>query len=180
MQIMMPIGPLMIEHRLIERMIKIADKRFESFKNDKETDFNFINTLTDFLRTYADRCHHGKEENILFRELGKKKISSEHKKIMNELTEEHRLARATVGRLDQANRECRNGSPEAFKSIIESIDYLIEFYPKHIEKEDKKFFIPVMDYFSEEEKDAILQEGYEFDKGLIHEVYGDIVLKEEE
>ena len=32
-----------------------------------------------------------------------------------------------------------------------------------------------MEYFTEEEKDAMLQEGYAFDRNLIHERYKDLV-----
>ncbi len=36
-----------------------------------------------------------------------------------------------------------------------------------------------MEYFNKAEKDAILEEAYEFDKKLIHEKYADIVNKAE-
>lgn len=52
---------------------------------------------------------------------------------------------------------------------------LIEFYPAHIEKEDKHFFLPSMEYFNKEERNAMLQEFGEFDKGLIHEKYKQLV-----
>ncbi len=48
------------------------------------------------------------------------------------------------------------------------------------EKEDRHFFIPIMDYFSEPEKQALLNEGYEFDSGVIHEEYAGLVSKWEE
>ena len=54
-----------------------------------------------------------------------------------------------------------------------------DFYPKHIEKEDKHFFLPCMDYFTAQEKDNILSEEWEFDKGFIHEVYKEKVKKAE-
>ena len=52
---------------------------------------------------------------------------------------------------------------------------LVDFYPKHIEKEDKRFFLPVMSYFTGEEKDLMLQEGFLFDQKLIHEKYKEVV-----
>jgi hypothetical protein len=52
---------------------------------------------------------------------------------------------------------------------------LVEFYPKHIQKEDKGFFIPVMDYFTKQEKDAMLQEGQVFDSGLLHKEFDRVV-----
>jgi hemerythrin-like domain-containing protein len=57
----------------------------------------FIDIAVDFIRTYADRTHHSKEEDILFRELAKKQLSPEHKKTMEELVDEHAFARKTTG-----------------------------------------------------------------------------------
>ncbi len=69
---MLPRGPLMTEHRLIEKMLTIIDKRVSIMQEKNEIDPVFIDSAVDFIRTYADRTHHGKEEDILFRELEKK------------------------------------------------------------------------------------------------------------
>jgi hemerythrin-like domain-containing protein len=90
---------------------------------------------------------------------------------MEELMEEHRWGRKTTGRLVEANTKYVQGSKEALFTIMDCIDSLVEFYPRHIEKEDKHFFIPCMGYFSEAEKEAMLKEEWEFDKSLIHEKY---------
>ena len=37
------------------------------------------------------------------------------------------------------------------------------------------FFFPVMSYFTREEKDSMLQEGFAFDQNLIHEKYKEVV-----
>ena len=55
------------------------------------------------------------------------------------------------------------------------MEELIDFYPKHIEKEDKHFFIPITEYFNKTEKDAMLEDGYGFDQKLIHEKCASIV-----
>jgi len=166
---------MMIEHRLIERMIKVMASKMARMKTGRTADPAFIETAVDFIRTYADRCHHGKEEDILFRELKKKSISQDHHKIMDELIEEHRQGRKVTGKLVEANERYMAGDSEALDEIIECLQTLVAFYPKHIEKEDKHFFIPVMKYFSKDEQDAMLKEGYEFDQGLIHEKYRQVV-----
>ena len=66
---MLPIGPLMIEHRLIEKMIKVMQQKVEAWKQEERINPEFIDVAVDFIRTYADKCHHGKEEDILFRDL---------------------------------------------------------------------------------------------------------------
>ncbi len=96
---MMPVGPLMIEHRLIERMVKLMAEELPKMEEKRGVNIGFLSEAIDFIRTYADRCHHGKEEDILFRDLAPKPLSPEHKKVMNELVEEHISARKMVSRL---------------------------------------------------------------------------------
>jgi hemerythrin-like domain-containing protein len=172
---MLPIGPLMIEHRLIERMIALMEKELQKIKKNKAVDTGFIDTAVDFLRSYADRCHHGKEEDILFSDLLKKQISSEHKKILDELMKEHALARDSVKKLSEANQKYAKGDKSALTEIVSNMEFLVSCYPNHIEKEDKHFFIPCMDYFGHQEKDYMLAEEREFDRKLFQDRYVKIV-----
>jgi hemerythrin-like domain-containing protein len=172
---MLPIGPLMIEHRLIERAVPLMKKEIKRIDIDNSVDCEFILSIVDFFRTYADRCHHGKEEDILFRELEKKNLKPEHKKILDELVSEHVFARETVGKLIKARAEYLKGSKNAIGDIKAQFSRLIELYPEHIAKEDKRFFIPIMDYFSSKEKEQMLDEMRQFDMKLIHEKYGKMI-----
>ena len=99
---MKPRGPLMIEHRLIEKMLIIANKELENIKKNKTVDPIFIDTFVDFIRIYIDRTHHGKEEDILFKELENKKLDDNDKKGMQELIDEHIAARKIVKELIEA------------------------------------------------------------------------------
>ena len=49
--------------------------------------------------------------------------------------------------------------------------FLSWLYPKHIELEDRHFFIPVMDYFTEDEQQKMVGEFFEFDRNIIHNKY---------
>ena len=84
-----------------------------------------------------------------------------------------------TARLVEANTRYVQGNKEAISAITDCIKSLIEFYPRHIEKEDKRFFIPCMEYFSDAEREAMLKEEWEFDKSLIHERYRNIVITAE-
>ncbi len=172
---MLPIGPLMIEHRLIERMIQIIKIQLEDIQTGKKADPDLIDRFIHFVRTYADRCHHGKEEDILFRELARKKIQPEHKRILEELLEEHKFGRQITLTLADASQKYQKGETESLAVLTECLRSLVEFYPDHIKKEDKEFFIPIMDYFSPEEKDAMIREGYELDSRLLHREYENLV-----
>ena len=169
---MKPIGPLMREHRLIEKLIAFLKKEIKHIKTSNEIDTEFLIVAVDFIRTYADRTHHGKEEYILFRDLALKDMSQEHKNIMNELIEEHTLARNTVTRLAIAReRYLAEGSESSKDTIVACLEELVSFYPPHIEKEDKHFFYPCLEYLNELEQQAMLKEFWEFDKNIIHEKY---------
>jgi hemerythrin-like domain-containing protein len=175
----LPIGPLMIEHRLIERMIDVIAKEIIRIEKELRVDPSFIDTVVDFIRIYADKCHHGKEEDILFRELEKKDLKKVDRKVMEELIEEHKRGRKVTRDLHTAKTLYLDGNQTALANIIYLLKELIEFYPKHIEKEDNVFFKPSMYYFTEEEKEAMLQEEYEFDRNFIHQVYDEIVSEAE-
>ena len=172
---MKPIGPLMWEHRLIERMIAVLKSGLKQMNSTNKADIEPLTVAVDFFRTYADRTHHGKEEDILFRDLAKKPLSVEHKRIMDELVAEHVVARQKVSALVEAKNKYSRGSEEAFNDIITYVNELLKFYPAHIEKEDKNFFFPILDYFSKEEQDHMLDEFWEFDRKLIHEKYQKVV-----
>lgn len=167
----MPIGPLMIEHRLIERMIALLDQETARMRISGKADAEFILSAVDFIRTYADRCHHGKEEDILFRELKKKELSAEHLRILQELEEEHKKGRQVVRDILSCRERYLHGDISSVDEIIRLMAALVRFYPVHIEKEDKHFFIPCMAYFSPEEQQKMLAECFEFDRRLIHEKY---------
>ena len=161
----------MIEHRLIEKMLKTASKELEMIKKNNAADPVFIDTLVDFIRTYADRTHHGKEEDILFKELETKKLNDKDKKGMQELIDEHISARKIVKELVEAKMKYTEGDSDSINTIIEKLTFLINFYPEHIRKEDEVFFPDTEKYFSKEELDIMLKTFWDFDRKMIHEKY---------
>jgi len=172
---MKPIGPLMWEHRLIEKMLASMMRHIDQIEKSKKVNPLIIDMAVDFVRTYADRTHHGKEEEILFRDLAKKNLTPELKKIMQELLNEHIWGRKTTAALVAAKEKYLQGDKEELARIIDLARQLGNFYPKHIEKEDKHFFYPCQEYFSKDEQEKMLAEFWEFDRKMIHEKYNKIV-----
>ena len=106
---MKPIGPLMWEHRLIEKMLASMMRHIDQVEKSKKVNPLIIDMAVDFVRTYADRTHHGKEEEILFRDLAKKNLTPELKKIMQELLDEHVWGRKTTAALVAAKEKYLQG-----------------------------------------------------------------------
>ena len=172
---MKPRGPLMIEHRLIEKMLGFAKSQADVIGRQDLLDPSLIDTVVDFIRTYADKTHHGKEEDIMFKDLAAKSMKPEDEKVMRELVDEHIFARKIVADLVQAKMDYIAGKRDALKTIKEKLEILVEFYPVHIEKEDKLFFPNTEKYLSDKEQESMLLKFQEFDSSMIHEKYKSVV-----
>jgi len=171
----MPIESLLAEHRLTERMIAVMEWRVADMESIGTADLRFIDGAVEFLRIYADRCHHGKEEDVLFRELARKPLSAEHRRGLDELIAEHVFARTTTARLVQARNLYASGTTSAFADITACLHLFVEFYPKHIAKEEQVFFPQVMSYFTAAELSFLRAEQNEFDRRLMQVLYGKAV-----
>jgi len=165
----------MIEHRLIERMIGVVREMLPLVARERAIDPRFVDLAVDFIRTYADRTHHGKEEDIMFRTLAARALSAEDRRVMEELVAEHRFGRETTAALVDANERYRRGDASAIGDVERQLATLADFYPRHIAKEDRVFFPAARAYLSEEEDRAMLGAFLEFDRGMIHEKYREVV-----
>jgi len=179
---MLPIDPLMTEHRLIEKMIRLMAQETARIRDNMAVspEFAFVNpkfidAAVDFICGYADRIHHGKEEEIFFLALEQKPLSWEHLEIMQELQQEHGWGRQTTARLAAAKENYANGSPDSLAEVLGLMEALVDFYPRHIALEDQHFFLPVMAYFTQAEQEALLQQMSEFDKDFDHQGYQKMV-----
>ncbi len=173
---MMPVGPMMVEHRLIERMISLIAEEARRIRSTGRVNADFVLSAVDFIRTYADRCHHGKEEGILFRELKQKPLAPEHRAMLAELEAEHAMGRETLRKLSVARERFLKGDRASASELATLMEHLAVFYPRHIEKEDHHFFEPCMDYFTPKEAGQMLEECREFDRKLVHGLYENLVL----
>ena len=163
----------MIEHRLIERCLAFAAEAAQGM-TESRFDPLLVDTIVDFIKTYADRTHHGKEEDILFNKLSDRQIAGDDREVMNELIDEHKKAREKVRRIVELNEQFKEGNSKVVPEIREIILWLADFYPAHIRKEDKDFFPKSEKYLSEQELKAMLENFSDFDRKMIHEKYQNI------
>jgi len=166
---------LINEHKLIIQAVDAIKKRIAIIKTSQTIELNNITVMVDFFRVYADRFHHGKEEGILFRALYQKKMKENDNKIMKDLMQEHAFARKTVTALEKANQSYASGKKEALKEILEMLSTLSTFYPKHIEKEDKQFFYPCMEYVSPEEREQMMNQFQQFNFSFTDNRYTQVI-----
>lgn len=167
--------PLLIEHELIIRMMKLLNVAFSGIQTPGELDPEFVATVVDFFRIYANRTHEWKEEEILFRTLAGKKMSREHEALMYELVEEHCYARSLTSTLVVARNAYIHGEVEALGQVVSAMMSLTEFYFHHVEKEDHVFFPIALTYLSAEARVNLYERFAEFDRNMIHEKYVGVI-----
>jgi hemerythrin-like domain-containing protein len=61
-----PTAVLHAEHRIIERVLHVLSVLAAQAREGRELDAGDARDAVDFIASYADRCHHGKEEAQLF------------------------------------------------------------------------------------------------------------------
>jgi hemerythrin-like domain-containing protein len=152
------------EHRLILRAIDVLEKCSADLESGKEVRNETFEEIIDVLRNFADACHHGKEEDVLFpmaRNLG----SSEDQTVAMFL-KDHVKGRAFVkGLSDAVERNDRGG-------IVSNASGYAKILRVHIQKEEAVFVLwigPLADKekakigkkFEEIERDAIGPRGRE-------------------
>jgi len=134
-----PVEVLEAEHRVIQKMVAGMSLLAEQLEGGKLVDVPLLESIVVFLREFADRCHHGKEEALLFPALIRRGVPS-HGCPIGGLTMEHQKGRVMVGELADAIRGYAAGEPPAREDLVKSLRALVAFYPNHIWKEDYLLF----------------------------------------
>jgi len=170
-----PIEVLEAEHRVIQKMVAGMSVLADQLEGGEPADVALLESIVAFLRTFADRCHHGKEETFLFPALIRRGVPS-HGCPIGGLTMEHQKGRVIVGELADAIRGCAAGDAPAREDLVKSLRALVAFYPNHIWKEDYLLFPlagkvltpqdqqDLMDEFETVERELGLDVHEEFDK----------------
>ena len=127
------------EHRVIQKMVAGMSVLADQLEGGEPVDVSLLESIVAFLRTFADRLHHGKEESFLFPALIRRGVPSQGCPIGG-LTVEHQKGRVMVGELADAIRGYAAGEPPARENLVKSLRALVAFYPNHIWKEDYLLF----------------------------------------
>ncbi|OHB80230.1 MAG: hypothetical protein A2Z25_08570 [Planctomycetes bacterium RBG_16_55_9] len=127
-----PLRQLVDEHVLIKRWLALIPKFVENLDVESEEGRQLILAAVDFIRSYADKYHHAKEEEILF------KYFDENSDILKIMHEEHEQARSHVRAMLEA---LEKGNTNA---IAEHLNAYRELLTEHIRKEDEILY-PWMD-----------------------------------
>ncbi len=123
------------EHQLILRMITLVENNTGLLADGKFRNWKFYLDAVDFIRNYADRFHHVKEEDVLFVELVQNGMPEKQSPIEAMLME-HDQGRAHVKEMEEAAQKALDGETGQIPVIVEHARGYAELLRGHIDKED--------------------------------------------
>lgn len=127
---------MMEEHKNIKLMLKVVRKVSLNVLNGKDVDFDEFDKIIDFIKNYADKHHHQKEEDYLFNRMVEEMGTIADKLVNAGMLVEHDLGRLYVKNLSLALEELKNGNEEAKLDIIANSVGYANHLAQHIHKED--------------------------------------------
>ncbi len=139
------------EHGGIKLMLRITD----AVLSKDQPDFDALSGIIDFYRTFADRCHHTKEEELLFPAAKGRGGVDE---LIEELLADHERGRSYVRKMVEALDSWRNGDPEGKSDFVRAWESYHSLLSDHIRREDEELWPELENLFSKDEHENLLEE----------------------
>lgn len=151
---MQPTEILMQEHRVIEQVLNCLEIMALQCANGKELDTESARQAVDFFRNFADRCHHGKEEDCLFPLMESKGFSREQGPT-GVMLYEHEMGRRHVREMAAAIEAIASGDAAKTSEFVSHAQEFIGLLRAHIQKEDQCLFKMADHAFSDQEQQQL-------------------------
>lgn len=124
------------EHVLIKRMLKVLRNASYMAIQTGGINYDDFAEMIDFVRSYADRHHHGKEELLLFNEMVAHGGPAAEKLVTHGMLVEHDLGRLHMAELEKALKAHQEGDLESIVDIVANAVSYTHLLHRHIDKED--------------------------------------------
>jgi len=162
------------EHQVIMRMIKILNVASGKLERGEKVSPKVFERAIDFIQTFADRCHHGKEQDTLFPRLGERGIPTQGGPIAVMLME-HDQGRRYVKGLAEALTRYEGSDQTAQTALIKNARGYAELLDQHIYKEDNILYPMGDKVLSQVDNRELLEKFEKIEKEIIgegkHEYY---------
>jgi hemerythrin-like domain-containing protein len=152
------------EHKYIKRMLKVIRSICYSVLKDEAIDYQDFYKVIDFVRNYADKHHHGKEEDLLFNRMVSEIGGAAEKLIKHGMLVEHDLGRLFMQQLEESVGKVINGEDEARLDVITNAVGYADLLTRHIDKEDNVVYTFAERNLSKETLNIIHAECENFEK----------------
>lgn len=124
------------EHKNIKRMLQVIRKYCYKILKGEQVQYEDFFTIIDFVRSYADAHHHGKEEKLLFDRMSNELGPAAQKLVRHGMLVEHDLGRLHMQELEAAVKRVIDGDDESRLDVIANAVSYTHLLYRHIDKED--------------------------------------------
>ena len=155
---------MVAEHEYIIRLIRVIRQASLNIFNGGEIDSDDFEEIIDFIRSFADKHHHGKEEKILFVEMKKHLGAVADKLITHGMLVEHDLGRLYINDAHEALEKVRQGDVDSKFDLIANIMNYGYLLIRHIGKEDTVVYPFAEKNLTKEIMDKINEESLVFEE----------------
>jgi hemerythrin-like domain-containing protein len=142
------------EHEAILKMLDVTDNVAGRLERGEAVRQEVLPDLLEFFRLFADQCHHGKEEDLLFPLLEQKGIPRPGGPI-GVMLHEHEEGRALIGEMRDAAEAMKSGAAGA-RWAGAARDY-VALLRAHIQKENDVLFVMAERLLSAGEQEQLAQ-----------------------
>ncbi len=147
------------EHEAILKMLDAAEETARRAMHGNHMRPQIYGELLEFFKVFADSCHHGKEEGLLFPALEGKGLPKDNGPIAVMLFE-HERGRELIRTMSQASAEIAGGNPGAAEIWASAAQEYAALLRTHISKENDILFMMAERLLSESEQ-AELAEAFD-------------------
>jgi hemerythrin-like domain-containing protein len=140
-------------------MLRILESSCERLESGEEVSSEHLGQMLDFIKIFVDKCHHGKEEDLLFPAMEEAGIPREGGPI-GVMFAEHDMGRGYVRAMSDALVKYKAGDPQASAEIIENARAYTALLNRHIQKEDNILYRMADMRIPKQKQDELL-EGFE-------------------
>ncbi|MBD3216708.1 MAG: hemerythrin [candidate division Zixibacteria bacterium] len=159
---MRPTDILTNEHKVIKKMLDITSAVCVKLSADEEVKGEHLKEIVSFFKVFADSCHHGKEEKILFKELEQSGFPREGGPI-GAMLAEHVMGRKLVAEMAAAADEYDKNKDSAAVRFAQNAGEYINLLRDHIYKEDNILFAMANQKLSKEQHDKLMEKFRNFE-----------------
>jgi hemerythrin-like domain-containing protein len=148
---------LKTEHRAIELMLRILDNVSDRLERGETVDTGDLEAMVEFIRVFADRCHHAKEEDHLFPAMEKAGIPREGGPV-GVMLFEHDRGREFVRGLAEGISRLSQGDTGAAAQVVRNARGYANLLREHINQEDNILYEIADAQLSHEEQARLVEE----------------------
>jgi len=155
---------MMDEHKNIKRMLAVIRKYCSSILAGEKIRYEDFYKIIDFIRNYADKHHHGKEELLLFTKMVEELGPTAEKLVKYGMNVEHDFGRLYVQELETAVKRVLDGDMDARLDVIANAISYTHLLSRHIDKEDGVVYKYAQNNLSKETINRLEQECLTFEQ----------------